>query len=48
MAEELDKDPYLYKVYHDRNSYQEQIKVRFRMLPYAEGVVWEDILKEEK
>lgn len=48
MAEELNRDPYLCKVYHDRNSYQEQIKVRFRLLPYAEGVVWDDILKEEK
>ena len=50
MAEELNKDPYLCKVYHERNAYalEEQIKVRFRMLPYAEGVVWDDILKEEK
>ena len=50
MAEELEKDPYLCKIYHDRNDYawREDIKVRFRLLPYAEGVVWEDILKEEK
>ncbi len=50
MAEELNKDPYLCKVYHDRNiiQCQEYIKVRFRMLPYAEGVVWDDIFKEEK
>lgn len=50
MAEELNKDPYLCKIYHDRNNYawREDIKVRFRLLPYAEGVVWDDIFKEEK
>lgn len=49
MAEELNRDPYLCKVYHERNIYtQEYIKVRFRMLPYAEEVVWDDILKEKK
>jgi hypothetical protein len=54
LAEELIKDPYLCKVYHDvsyilrDNYHQENIKVRFRMLPYAEGVVWEDIFKEEE
>ena len=50
MAEELNRDPYLCKVYHERNTYtQEYIKVRFRMLPYAEGVVWDDFfLKEGK
>lgn len=54
LAEELIKDPYLCKVYHDvtnilsNNDAQEQIKVRFRLLPYAEGVVWDDIFKEEK
>lgn len=48
MAEEINKDPYLCKIYYERNSfYQESIKVRFRMLPYAEGVVWDDIFKEE-
>ena len=48
MAEELEKDPHLCKVYHDRNAYaQESIKVRFRILPYAEGVVWEDLFKKE-
>ena len=49
MAEELVKDPYLCKVYHDKNDYawKEDIKVRFRLLPYAEGVVWDDILKAE-
>ena len=48
MAEELTRDPHLCKIYHDMNSYyQESIKVRFRLLPYAEGVVWEDIFKEE-
>lgn len=54
MAEELNKDPYLCKVYHDvtnilKDNYtQEHIKVRFRMLPYDEGVVWDDIFKEEE
>lgn len=49
MAEELNRDPYLCKVYNERNIYtQEYIKVRFRMLPYAEEVVWDDILKEKK
>lgn len=49
VAEELEKDPHLCKIYHDRNTYyQEDIKVRFRMLPYAEGVAWEDIFKEEE
>lgn len=49
MAEELNKDPYLCKIYHERNiPGQESIKVRFRLLPYPEGVVWDDILKEEK
>ena len=47
MAEELEKDPHLCKIYHDRNSYyQESIKVQFRLLPYAEGVAWEDVCKE--
>ena len=50
MAEELSKDPYLCKVYFEQNpiNFHEWVKVRFRMLPYAEGVVWEDIFKEEK
>ena len=50
MAKELEKDPYLCKVFHEKNAFttQEHIKVRFRLLPYAEGVVWDDILKEEK
>ena len=54
MAEELNKDPHLCKIYHDvtnilsNNDAQEQIKVRFRLLPYAEGVVWDDIFKEEE
>jgi hypothetical protein len=51
MAEELNRDPYLCKVYHERNSYaydQESIKVRFRMLPYAEGVVWDDVLNDNR
>lgn len=49
MAEELEKDPYLCKVYFEQNpiNFHEWVKVRFRMLPYAEGVVWDDIFKEE-
>lgn len=49
MAEELNRDPCLCKVYHERNTYtQEYIKVRFRMLPYAEGVVWDDVLNNNR
>ena len=49
MAEKINKDPYLCKIYHERNiPGQESIKVRFRLLPYPEGVVWDDIFKEEK
>ena len=54
MAEELNKDPHLCKIYHDvtnilkDNDTQEHIKVRFRMLPYDEGVVWDDIFGEEE
>ena len=54
MAEEINKDPRLCNVYHDvtnilsNNDAQEHIKVRFRMLPYSEGVVWDDIFKEEE
>lgn len=50
IAEEIERDPYLCKIYHSINAFdcQEGIMVHFRMLPYAEGVVWEDIFKEEK
>ena len=50
MAKELNRDPYLCKVFHEKNAFttQEHIKVRFRLLPYAEGVVWDDILKEKE
>lgn len=50
IAEEIERDPYLCKIYHSVNTFdcQENIKVKFRMLPYAEGVVWDDIFKEEK
>lgn len=49
MAEELNHDPYLCKIYHERSNYtQEYIKVRFRMLPYAEGVVWDDVLNNNR
>lgn len=54
MAEELNKDPCLCKVYHDvsnvlsNNDAQEYIKVRFRMLPYAEGVVLDDLFMKEE
>ena len=49
MAEELNRDPYLCKIFHEKNAFttQEHIKVRFRMLPYSEEVTWNDILKEE-
>lgn len=50
IAEEIERDPFLCKVYHSVNTFdcQENIKVRFRMLPYAEGVVWEDLFKKEE
>ena len=50
LAEELERDPYLCKMYHGYNAFDgsEKIKVRFRMLPYAEGVIWDDIFKEEE
>jgi hypothetical protein len=50
LAEEIERDPYLCKVFHSVNSFdcREEIKVRFRMLPYPEGVVWEDVLKKEE
>ena len=50
LAEELERDPYLCTVCHSYNSFDcsEKIKVRFRMLPYAEGVIWDDLLKKEE
>lgn len=50
IAEEIERDPYLCKIYHSVNTFdcQENIKVRFRMLPYAEGVVWDDLFKKEE
>lgn len=50
LAEELERDPYLCKIYHSLNTFEcsERIKVRFRMLPYPEGVIWNDIFKKEE
>lgn len=50
IAEEIERDPYLCKVYHSVSPFdcQENIMVHFRMLPYAEGVVWEDLFKKEE
>lgn len=50
IAEEIERDPYLCKIYHSLNTFDcsEKIKVRFRMLPYTEGVVWEDLFKKEE
>lgn len=50
LAEELERDPYLCKIYHSLNTFDcsERIKVRFRMLPYPEGVIWNDIFKKEE
>lgn len=50
IAEEIEHDPYLCKVYHSVNTFdcQENIKVKFCMLPYAEGVIWNDIFKKEE
>ena len=49
IAEEIERDPYLCKVFHSVNTFDctENIMVHFRLLPYAEGVVWDDIFKEE-
>jgi hypothetical protein len=49
IAEEIERDPYLCKVFHSVNSFDctENIMVHFRLLPYAEGVAWDDIFKEE-
>ena len=50
MGEELERDPYLCKLYFEQNpiNFHEWVKIKFRMLPYPEGVVWDDIFKEEK
>ena len=50
LAEELERDPYLCTICHSYNSFDcsEKIKVRFRMLPYPEGVIWDDLLKKEE
>lgn len=50
IAEEIERDPYLCKVFHSVNTFdcQENIMVRFRMLPYPEGVIWEDLFKKEE
>ena len=50
LAEELERDPFLCKIYHSLNTFDcsEKIKVRFRMLPYPEGVVWDDLFKKEE
>ena len=50
IAEEIERDPFLCKVFHRVNTFdcQENIMVRFRMLPYAEGVVWDDLFKKEE
>ena len=50
LAEELERDPFLCKIYHSLNAFDcsEKIKVRFRMLPYPEGVVWDDLFKKEE
>lgn len=50
IAEEIERDPYLCKVFHSVNTFdcQENIMVHFRMLPYAEGVVWDDLFKKEE
>ena len=50
LAEELERDPFLCKIYHSLNTFDcsEKIKVRFRMLPYPEGVIWDDLFKKEE
>lgn len=50
IAEEIERDPFLCKVYHSVRPFdcQENIMVHFRLLPYAEGVVWDDLFKKEE
>lgn len=47
LAEEFEKDPYLYTVSTERNYavLQDFIEIRFRMLPYAEAVTFNDIFE---
>lgn len=49
IAEEIERDPHLCTVCHSVNSFdcREDIRVRFRMLPYTEGVIWDDLFKKE-
>lgn len=49
LAEEFEKDPYLYTVFTERNYavLQDFIKIKFRMLPYAEPASFNDIFKED-
>ena len=50
IAEEIERDPFLCTIYHSVNTFdcREDIRVRFRMLPYPEGVVWDDVFKKEE
>ena len=50
LAEEFEKDPYLYTVFTERNyaELRDFIKIKFRMLPYAEPASFNDIFEEEK
>lgn len=50
MAEELEKDPYLYTMCFEQSpiKFHEFVRIKFRLLPYSEGVTWNDIFKEEK
>lgn len=56
LAEEFKKDPYLYTVLTERscsvlhidtNEQKDFVKIKFRMLPYAEPASFNDIFKEE-
>ena len=49
LAEEFEKDPYLYTISTEQNyiNFTDFIKIRFRMLPYAEPASFNDIFKEE-
>ena len=50
MAEEFEKDPHLYMLYFEQSpiDFHDWVRIKFRLLPYPEGVVWDDIFKEEK
>lgn len=49
LAEEIERQPTLYRLIFEKNPMIccENVRIRFRLLPYPEGAVW-DIKEEEK